>query len=826
MRMLGAMLLLAGLAAAVPAEAQVGVQFGGGSQRGGLLFGPGRGKGQWMIERPQAPDMKACEQEYGQRAIDACTIVLGRDRNNAKAHRLLADAYLATGRPGIALAEYNEALRIDPDMDEAKRGREMAQRYLAGAQPPAAAGPYAAQPVPAPAPAAPPAAVAAAGPQDGEWSGRMLRQCTGFSDEGASSVMVAGGQFAGVFFSGGGGRDLRGTIAPDGTVEASGRDTAGNLVQVKGRLLSAQTLIAEGYASNCRMVLALGKDGAPVALPGATAAPAQPVAVATAANPFDGEWSGTLTGRAGHFPVTAKVADGKLAIQQERLGSRIVAKGEVDAGGQAAISGIAGDASTRGDNMEIKGAFSGNLFIGQGRVGDKWAEMKLTRTAPAGAPQRPPVAVAQAAPAANAPTGAAPASAPPTPAPAPAAAAAPAASEPAKPTPASETKAAAAAAKAPAQAAAATVAPAPAPMLDKQPPAITVPAKLETDGPVVELSGKIADASAIIEFSVNGQPVPIGPGGAFSVRRGVPIGASELKLAAVDEWGNMSQKTVAVTRRAPQPAAQTAAAPATEETKNRPVQVASIADQLRAIEFGTYRALVIGNNKYAKIRSLETAHNDAQVVGRLLREQYGFQVTVLLDATRQQIMEALYKMRAELTEKDNLLVYYAGHGVRDDATGRGYWLPVDADPDIPTNWVPTTDLTDVIKAMRARHIMVVADSCYSGTLVRNASAGLRSAREADLGAWVRRILQKRSRTVMSSGGLEPVMDGGGGGHSVFAKAFIDALRENPDVIDGQGLFASIRRPIVLNSDQTPEYSDIRQAGHDGGDFLFVKRMTP
>jgi len=119
--------------------------------------------------------------------------------------------------------------------------------------------------------------------------------------------------------------------------------------------------------------------------------------------------------------------------------------------------------------------------------------------------------------------------------------------------------------------------------------------------------------------------------------------------------------------------------------------------------------------------------------------------------------------------------------------------------------------------------MVVADSCYSGTLVRSVNAGLRSAREADMTAWVRRILEKRSRTVMSSGGLEPVMDGGGGGHSVFAKAFIDALRDNPDVIDGQGLFASIRRPIVLNSDQTPEYSDIRQAGHDGGDFLFVKR---
>lgn len=42
------------------------------------------------------------------------------------------------------------------------------------------------------------------------------------------------------------------------------------------------------------------------------------------------------------------------------------------------------------------------------------------------------------------------------------------------------------------------------------------------------------------------------------------------------------------------------------------------------------------------------------------------------------------------------------------------------------------------------------------------------------------------------------------------------------VLDGTQLFSNIRRPVMLNSDQTPEYSDIREAGHDGGDFLFVR----
>jgi hypothetical protein len=118
--------------------------------------------------------------------------------------------------------------------------------------------------------------------------------------------------------------------------------------------------------------------------------------------------------------------------------------------------------------------------------------------------------------------------------------------------------------------------------------------------------------------------------------------------------------------------------------------------------------------------------------------------------------------------------------------------------------------------------MVVADSCYAGTLLRE-DRGIALVTGSERDVFLARIAQKRSRTVLSSGGIEPVQDSGGAGHSVFAKAFLDALEENRDVLDGQGLFARIRRPVVLNSPQTPEYSDIRLAGHDGGDFLFVRR---
>jgi uncharacterized caspase-like protein len=242
---------------------------------------------------------------------------------------------------------------------------------------------------------------------------------------------------------------------------------------------------------------------------------------------------------------------------------------------------------------------------------------------------------------------------------------------------------------------------------------------------------------------------------------------------------------------------------------------------LESVQPGEFYALVIGNNAYASLPDLATAVFDAQVVAEVLRQKYRFKVTLLLDASRYDILKAMADYRHNLTERDNLLIYYAGHGQLDHAAERGYWLPVDAEETIKANWISTADITDMLKASDAWHVLVVADSCYSGTLVRGALSPVQGG--GDQLALLRRLAEKRSRTVLTSGGLEPVTDGGGGGHSVFAKAFIDTLRENDSVIDAESVFKMIREYVVVNSDQTPEYSDVRKAGHDGGDFVFVPR---
>jgi len=246
--------------------------------------------------------------------------------------------------------------------------------------------------------------------------------------------------------------------------------------------------------------------------------------------------------------------------------------------------------------------------------------------------------------------------------------------------------------------------------------------------------------------------------------------------------------------------------------------------------FGRYHALVIGNDHYKHWPQLMNAIADATAVATTLKDRYGFQVTLLKDATRGQIMKALNQYRKILTEKDNLLIYYAGHGHLEHNIDRGYWIPVDAETSDNSEWVLLPSVTDMLQLISAKHIMVVADSCFGGKLTRSSLAqlkpGLTDDARLDL---LRTLAQKRVRTAMTSGGVKPVLDAGGSGHSVFAEAFLGVLEDNATVLEAERLFWAVRTRVVstskkLNAEQIPTYDPIHMAGHESlGDFIFVPR---
>ncbi|MCB1692602.1 MAG: caspase family protein [Pseudomonadales bacterium] len=248
-----------------------------------------------------------------------------------------------------------------------------------------------------------------------------------------------------------------------------------------------------------------------------------------------------------------------------------------------------------------------------------------------------------------------------------------------------------------------------------------------------------------------------------------------------------------------------------------PVEIQSLHGD-GAIDFGKYYALIIGNDRYVNLPSLVSAGRDATRLNEILANEYGFQTTLLVDATRDEIVEYLAQYRRNLGPSDNLLIYYAGHGWEDKDADEGYWLPVDARSDEPSRWLSNATLTTMIRAMNAGHVLVVADSCFSGKLTRGVKVGIKG------NDYLRQMVSRRARTALTSGGLEPVVDSGGkNGHSIFASALFEALEENTGALDTSQIFSFVRRQVALGADQFPEYGDIRRAGHEGGDFVFVRQ---
>ncbi len=240
---------------------------------------------------------------------------------------------------------------------------------------------------------------------------------------------------------------------------------------------------------------------------------------------------------------------------------------------------------------------------------------------------------------------------------------------------------------------------------------------------------------------------------------------------------------------------------------------------------GNFYALVIGINDYhAPLPPLKTAVDDGRAVGKMLEQSYGFKVQYLLnaDATRFNILDALAKYEGTLQTSDNLVIYFAGHGYLDPKTKRAYWMPYDANSTLSPNRIISDELMNEVSDAPARHVLVISDSCYSGDLANTRGPG--SEISAGTPAGIARMLGRKSRNLMASGGEEAVSDAGVDGHSVFAGVLLRALAENvnPMFTASSLFYGTIKDSVVGNSMQTPEYAVIPNSTHNGGDFVFVR----
>ncbi len=234
----------------------------------------------------------------------------------------------------------------------------------------------------------------------------------------------------------------------------------------------------------------------------------------------------------------------------------------------------------------------------------------------------------------------------------------------------------------------------------------------------------------------------------------------------------------------------------------------------------TYYALIIGINNYPddQIQELDNPIKDAQGLADVLITNYSFEkenVTLLKNPSREEIINSLDELSIKVTDKDNLLVFYAGHGIWNEQLNQGYWLPSNASINSKSNWLSNSTIRDYVGGIKSKHTLLISDACFSGGILKERAVFENSRAILEL-------YKLPSRKAMTSGTLKTVPD-----KSVFIEYLLKNLKSNSaPLLSADQLFRNFKIAVINNSPngQVPQYGPISQAGDEGGDFIFLKRQ--
>jgi uncharacterized caspase-like protein len=277
------------------------------------------------------------------------------------------------------------------------------------------------------------------------------------------------------------------------------------------------------------------------------------------------------------------------------------------------------------------------------------------------------------------------------------------------------------------------------------------------------------------------------------------------------------------------PAGGIAVTPQTSAGRLNPLVLAGASYQPN---YSSSHALVVGIDKYRRWPPLEYAVKDAVAMAAVL-EAKGFQIYMLTDeqATLKNIRAKLKTIRRSVDGNSRVVFYFAGHGQTEDLPGgaeRGYLVPVDADA---YNWqgtmLPMDRLNQIIKQIRAKHIFMAFDSCYSGL---GLTRSIKRHPEQD-SAYIQKMMRSRSIQILTAGSRsEQAIEAAG--HGLFTDHLLAALSGAADInadgyITATEIYATLRPSITKKSHsrQTPQFGYIE----GNGDIIFLnppQKMEP
>lgn len=200
-------------------------------------------------------------------------------------------------------------------------------------------------------------------------------------------------------------------------------------------------------------------------------------------------------------------------------------------------------------------------------------------------------------------------------------------------------------------------------------------------------------------------------------------------------------------------------------------------------------ALLIGIENY-KVKGWDPLNNpikDAEEIGRVLKDLYGYETILLKDPTAEIIYNNLLELYSKMEMDDDFILYVAGHGDYDQALlDDGFLVCIDSKPaelDLMRNsYIAHSKLKKMLNKLPARNVLVLLDICHAGTFDEKVLGGPSREGSADQLILKRNInqffLEKSlysTRKVLTSVGKQPAFDGEAGKHSPFATYLLKLL---------------------------------------------------
>jgi tetratricopeptide (TPR) repeat protein/TolB-like protein len=264
-------------------------------------------------------------------------------------------------------------------------------------------------------------------------------------------------------------------------------------------------------------------------------------------------------------------------------------------------------------------------------------------------------------------------------------------------------------------------------------------------------------------------------------------------------------------------------------TPQRGVQVASprvVSSQWR--EHKNY-VLLFGTNHYENWPQLVNPIPDARAVAKVLSDDYGFEVELVTDASRAELLGVLKKYeKRHFDDGDELLIFFASHGSYDEDDGQGYIVTRDtkseaADPYRET-YESYDDLQRKIDAIPVKHLLLILDACFGGAFDRrigeSGARGNEQYGETPIQELFAHKMELTTRKYITSGGKVYVPDGTPGQHSPFVKNLLQALSSDGGR-RGYLTFASIEASVQATKPEP--YGGDWGKSDIGSDFFFISK---